>query len=112
MITLSTRIQQTEGYTRDTPIYFHGLYPYTTNRNIWELHPVNQMHGTIDVDNVINSKLMRKNFSRIYLSTPFQEINDLAVIDALQDHISQMPGYPDDGSIKLVDGVIVIKLSD
>lgn len=112
MITLSSRIQQTEGYTTDKPLYFHGLYPHATNRNIWELRPVNQMHGTIDVDNVINSPLMRSNFSRIYLSTPIYEVTDPAVIEMLQKDISEMSNYPNDGSIKLIDDVIVIKLSD
>lgn len=112
MTTLSTRIQQTEGYTMDKPLYFHGLYPHASNRNVWELRAVNQMHGTIDVDNVINSPLMRRNFSRIYLSTPFLEVSDWTVIEALQDDIPEMPCYPDDGSIKIVDDVIVIKLSN
>lgn len=112
MITLSTRIQQTEGYTTDKPLYFHGLYPHATNRNIWELRSVNQMHGTIDVDNVINSPLMRKNFSRIYLSTPIYEVSDPAVIEKLQEDILEMSDYPNDGSIKLIDDIIVIKLSD
>lgn len=112
MITLSTRIQQTEGYTTDKPLYFHGLYPHATNRNIWELRAVNQMHGTIDVDNMINSPLMRYNFSRVYLSTPIHEVTDPAIIEELQDDIQEMSNYPNDGSIKLIDDVIVIKLSD
>ncbi len=112
MTTLSTRIQQTEGYTMDKPVYFHGLYPHASNRNIWELRPVNQMHGTIDVDNVINSPLMRQNFFKVYLGQAFYEITDNNLITGLQDTIAKMPSYPDDGSIQILDDIIVIKLSD
>lgn len=112
MTTLSTRIQQTEGYTMDKPVYFHGLYPHASNRNIWELRPVNQMHGTIDVDNVINSPLMRQNFFKVYLGYAFYEITDNNLINGFQDTIAQMPSYPDDGSIQILDDIIVIKLSD
>ena len=96
----------------DKPVYFHGLYPHASNRNIWELRPVNQMHGTIDVDNVINSPLMRQNFFKVYLGQAFYEITDNNLITGLQDTIAQMPSYPDDGSIQIFDDIIVIKLSD
>lgn len=112
METLSTRIQDMDNYSSDKQILFYGFYSKTINRNIWELRMVNHMTGTIDVDNVINSYLIRQNFSRIYLGNAFHEVSDKSIIDGHLAEIEQMPCYPDDGSIRIIDDVIIVKFSD
>lgn len=112
MVTLSTRIQETEGYSSDMPLYFSGLYSKSVNRNIWELRMVNHMHGSIDVDNVINIPLIRHNFSRIYLGNTFLETADPSIIEQNRDFIDAMPSYPDDGSIEIIEDTVIIKLSN
>lgn len=112
MTTLSARIQDTDGYTLDTPIYFHGLYSQSPNKNIWELRMVNQMHGTIDVHNVINSPLIRGNFFRVYLGNSFKELPDYSIMDQHTAYMNQMPNYPDDGSIEIIDDVLVVKFAE
>ena len=112
METLSTRIQDTEGYDNEYPILFYGMYDQKVNRNIWELRMVNNMFGTIDVNDVINHYLIRQGFSRVYLGNQFNETFDTSVINNHPAEISQMPCYPDDGSIRIIDNVIIIKLSE
>ncbi len=111
METLSTRIQDTEGYDDDYPILFYGTYDQIVNRNIWELRMVNNMFGTIDVNDVINHYLIRQGFSRVYLGNQFYETFDRSVIDNHPALIAEMPCYPNDGSIQIIDEVIVIKFS-
>ncbi|MBQ7925640.1 MAG: glucosyltransferase domain-containing protein [Lachnospiraceae bacterium] len=112
METLSTRIQDTEGYDDEFPILFYGTYDQKVNRNIWELRMVNNMFGTIDVNDIINHYLIRQGFSRIYLGNQFNETFDMSVINNHPVEIKQMPCYPNDGSIRIMDEVIVIKFSE
>ncbi|MBE5869372.1 MAG: hypothetical protein E7293_10545 [Lachnospiraceae bacterium] len=112
MVTLSTRMQELEGYDSELPVYFHGWYSKSSNRNIWELRMVNDMHGSIDIVEAINSPLMRHNLFRVYLGNPINEISDLTVIEKNWQQIQDMPDYPNDGSLAIIDDIIVIKLSD
>ncbi len=112
METLSTRIQEADGYSEEKPILFYGMYAKGVNRNIWELRMVNNMHGSIDVDNVINSPLIRSNYSRIYLGNTFHEVTDPTLADKYAAQIKEMNSYPNDGSIAIIDDIIVVKLSD
>jgi len=60
----------------------------------------------------INSPLMRHNLFRVYLGNPINEISDLTVIEKNWQQIQDMPDYPNDGSLAIIDDIIVIKLSD
>lgn len=112
MTTLSTRIQQTEGYTTDKLVYFHGIYPNEHNRTIWELRAVNTMHGGVDIREVVNTKMLRKNYFRIYSSVTFNELEDPNIISDLQEYLSHMSCYPNDNSIKVFDNYIIVKFSE
>ncbi len=103
---LKSRIMSTEGYQdtmpvaliitgeRDASIYtdkafseisimpYNSIYPYKTGRNI--------------------KNTLRKwcNFDPKYVNeAPFKEM----------DEVKEMPDYPDDGSIKIIDGTVVVK---
>ena len=107
--TLIARMQSAEGYTKDTPIVYIG----DQNKN----------------DEDLNGTAL---FDPIYLP-PFQGsslINDFAWeetmniwcgfsrVEAEEDEITDMdtveamPVYPDEGSIKMVDGILVVKFSE
>ncbi|MBQ7359966.1 MAG: glucosyltransferase domain-containing protein [Lachnospiraceae bacterium] len=112
METLSTRIQDADNYSTDKPICFYGAYGESVNRNIWELRMVNNMTGTVDVGNVINAPLMRQAYSRVYLGNTFYELGDMSIIDKYEQQIKEMPSYPDDGSIVVMEDVVIVKFSD
>ncbi|MCD8380389.1 MAG: glucosyltransferase domain-containing protein [Lachnospiraceae bacterium] len=112
METLNTRIQSTEGYSEDKTVLFYGSYDDVVNRNIWEVRMVSNMTGTIDVANAINSPLIRQNIFSFYLGVTLNETDGADIIAAYQDVLDNMPSYPDDGSIVILDDVIVIKLGE
>ena len=104
--TLIARIQMTEGYTEDTPVVY--IEPRQKND-----------------DSLMGGKL----FDPIYLP-PYQGnsiINDFAWEETMElwcgfapvsgsvpegADVAEMPCYPDDGSIKMIDGTIVVKFAD
>lgn len=112
METLSTRIQEVDGYTDEVQIYFHGAYSHDINRSLWELRMVNQMSGTVDVSDVINSPLIRKNYFRVYLGNSLNEVSDVKLMEECYSVIEEMPSYPNDCSIVIINDIIVVKLSD
>ncbi|MCD7862056.1 MAG: glucosyltransferase domain-containing protein [Lachnospiraceae bacterium] len=112
METLNTRIQSTEDYSEDKEVLFYGMYDDVVNRNIWEVRMVSNMTGTIDVANAINSPLIRQNIFRIYLGVTLNETDGAAIITEYQEVLDDMPSYPDDGSIVILDDVIVVKLGE
>ncbi len=112
METLYTRIQDTEDYSGDKKVLFYGQYNQHINRNIWELRMVNQMVGTVDVPNIVNSSKLRLAFARIYLGSTFYEVSDTALLGTDISKLDSMPSYPDDGSIAIINDIVVIKLSD
>lgn len=112
METLSTRIQEADNYSEDKPIYFYGMYQKSVNKNIWEMRMVNNMVGAVDVANVINSPLMRQAYSRIYLGNAFYELADGTKMEKYAPQIEEMPSYPNDGSIVVVEDTVIVKFSD
>ncbi len=104
--TLIARIQMTEGYTEDTPIAF--------------VEPRKKNDSALKGDDL---------FDPIYLP-PYQNnsiINDFAWEETMElwcgfspvsgsvpegADVAKMPCYPDDGSIKMIDGTIVVKFAD
>lgn len=112
METLSTRIQDAEDYSSDKQIIFLGQYTKPHNTSIWELRMVNTMIGSIDVPNIINSYMIRQNFSRVYLGSTFNETADTSIIEKHSAYIADMPTYPDDGSIEVLEDYVIIKFSN
>lgn len=112
METLYTRIQDVENYSADKKVMFYGQYNHNINRNIWELRMVNQMVGTVDIPNIVNSSKLRLAFSRIYLGSTFYEVSDISLLGDDISQLNTMPSYPDDGSIAIINDIVVIKLSN
>ncbi|MCD8326598.1 MAG: glucosyltransferase domain-containing protein [Lachnospiraceae bacterium] len=112
METLNTRIQSTEDYSEDKQVLFYGVYDDVVNRNIWEVRQVSNMRGTIDVADAINSPLIRQAIFRVYLGNQLSESDGADIIADYQEVLDAMPSYPDDGSVTIIDDVVVVKLGE
>lgn len=108
---LISTIQSAKGYTNDTPILYIG----ENNKHdeavlgdqrfepIW-LPPYNG-DSIINDYNWKETMKMWCGFSPVYATVEEKEKIDT-------DVINKMPTYPDHGSVKLINGVVVVKFSD
>lgn len=107
--TLNTRIQMTEGYTKDTTVVF--IEP----RNKIEIDYMDSKMAEIKLIPYSEQSIINNyqwiNFARIWCGcfvnvvTNSEEFKDLP-------EVKDMPIYPDDGSIKMVGDVIVVKFNE
>ena len=108
LTSLVTRIQSTDGYTTDTQILF------TNEQNTRELD-IPKEFKEISIqpyrDNPLKYSVEHRRRFRTYLQQWCGFSAAYVEEDALKDKsvIDSMPSYPDDGSIKMVDGIIVVK---
>ena len=108
---LISTIQSTEGYTKDTPIFYigendkydEGVLGDQRFEPIW-LPPYNG-NSIINDYNWKETMKMWCGFSPVYATTEEKEKIDT-------NAIVKMPAYPDKGSVKYIDGVVVVKFSD
>jgi hypothetical protein len=106
--TMVTRIQSVPGYTSQTPVLFvnydHSLedtvFTYPEFAQEVNVYPYNIDSLTTDY-NWLNLMTVLTGFE-----PGFAEISDISDTDAIEE----MPFYPDDGSVKMVNDVVVIKL--
>ena len=107
--TLITRIRMTEGYTRETPVAYIGPREkndddFSGNRLFDPIYlPPYQGNSIINDFSWEETMNMWCSFSRV-------EADESDIAD--WDTISLMPCYPDNGSVKMVDGILVVKFSD
>lgn len=101
MTSLATRIESTEGYNRELPIaYVNQENLYQSTRYTQELNAQIIPYGNV--------------FSRWKISLyrwcgfRHEEVADLAAIESLPE-VQGMPSYPAAGSIRVVNGIIVVK---
>lgn len=106
---LATRIRSVEGYDNMIPIVFVGKYEDTSR--LWELRYADALPGAYNTEYVMNGEERRANFFRFFLgfnyseAYPSEELLECA-------SFKEMPSYPDDGSIKLVNDQIIVKFSN
>lgn len=104
--TMITQIKSTEGYTDDMPIALINFYDkedasLTTNDDFADVNTT----PYYDTDTMINNFAVH-SFIRNWCG--FSPVFDYS---AYQTHpeVQQMPCYPDEGSIKIIDGVVIVK---
>ncbi len=109
--TMVTQIKSLEGYTDDMPVTFIG------NEIKDETHDMGSMlGGTFGLDGKIESNI--NAYSRAHILTKFLGFApdfcgyEQTVELMEREEVKEMSCYPDDGSMKVVDGVVVIKLSE
>ena len=106
--TLITRIEQTPGYTHDTPVAY--IEPrskndddFSGNRLFDPIYlPPFQNNSIINDFSWEKTMNMWCGFSRVEGEVP----------EGGAAEVAGMPAYPADGSIKMIDGVIVVKFAD
>ncbi len=112
--TLVTRIQSTEGYTDELPVLYVGetIEDASFDSSLYENAPF-LYGGNITSTYLINS-YSRLCWIKCYLGYNPPQLTDQKEINSFSNNaaVMAMPCYPDDGSIKIIDGVIVVKFSE
>ena len=105
--TLIARIQGTQGYTPQTPIDYIGAREkndeeFSGNKLFDPIYlPPYQGNSIINDFTWEETMNLWCGFSRVHGSAP----------DSAEEEIAGMPVYPADGSIKMIDGTIVVKFA-
>ena len=105
---VSTQFRQTPGYTQQTPVVITGQY-----------HPVPFHDRFPHLEHLVGHRTMflvplnYQNMFRFYLGAELNLVEDQQIIDQITAtaEYAQMPSYPDYGSIRMIDGTMVVKLS-
>lgn len=105
-----TRIRSTEGYRDELPVAYIGsaISDSTMTRlpmrgDIWTYIL------SFSLEDVVSTDLWQE-FCAIHLGWSPTVVEDVSTLRQNED-VSRMPCYPDDGSIKIIDGTVVVKLS-
>lgn len=108
-------VQQTEGYNAGMPIVLvgtRGIEPMKTpgTENI-------NMTGCFEMNSIISSYTYNKFLryycgwvDEIYTEGDMNGVKIVAQYSAM-DEVKEMPVYPNQGSVKVIDGAVVVKLS-
>ena len=110
LASMMTRMRDTEGYSPFAPVAFIGKdVQDPTYDNVWGGTPVTY-GGT--GSNFVNSYSRNRFFNHLLSYNYIQA--EPAQIETLKQtkEVKDMPCYPSDGSIKMIDGTLVVKLSN
>ena len=103
---LSTKIELTEGWTKDTPVAFLGTA--TMDNYV----PDTGITGVLVGDAALNIYSYDRIFS-YYMGTSYSYVAAEKKTELSANEIVRaMPCYPNSGSIAMVDGIMVVKLSE
>ena len=106
MTKLTAKIELQEGFTEDTPIALIG------KADMGSVIPQSAMTGVFTGNRAANM-YTRPQFLSYFLSSSYIYAGD-DTIEQIEksEEFKSMPCYPNEGSIKTIDGVIVVKFSD
>ncbi len=109
--TLVTRIRSADNYRDENPVYFAGdRITDLQFANSWA--PYNEFFFTGAHKTDINS-YARTSWLENYLGFVYKEPTAEQIEQILADErFQEMPCYPDDGSVRVLDGVTVVKFED
>lgn len=107
--TLITQIKSTEGYKDDMPVVLAG--EKFVDDSLYH-NEVMSAYAISGKDDALIDAYSRHEFFWFYcgFDARFMTVGELS--DAAQMEIDKMPNYPNEGSIKIIDGVIVVKAGD
>lgn len=104
---LTTQVQMTPGYTRDTPVLLAGRFDEPGFYSRFDA--ARGVTGVRGVDiNSWSNYLFFRYYCGVSLPMPEAEQAEQLLTGA---ELEAMPVYPENGSVKMIDGVIVVKLS-
>ncbi len=106
------RIENVRGYTESTPVLFVNyeheadktLFKFTEYDAETQIFPYNLETLTTDY-NWMNLMTMTTGWRPV-------EADAEALTNDLWTKVDKMPGYPDDGSVAMVEGIVVVKLKE
>ena len=111
------RIEQTEGFTADTPVYFSGR-PEAGNYKDSKDDEIAYFANTVafgygkDYAYFLNDEYTKK-FLANYLGVYYPDGESSTLEQATnKSSIMQMPCFPEKDSVKLINGIIVVKLGN
>ena len=106
--TLITRIQSMEGYSEESLVAYVND---RQNRSLATVTITEDLYQEFIVPNTFLNDYSWKNFMQEWCGFLPQEVDSSKIgeLEALEE-VQNMPAYPNDGSIKMIDGVIVIKM--
>lgn len=104
------KIESCEGYTRDTPVLIGGIVKYKTRMSIYgngftsnEYETWNGYFGLKSIN----------NFYFNYMGTALRLCKQEDYIDIIKnEEYKDMPKFPDEGCVKTINGIVVVKLED
>ena len=112
---LSANIQNTEGFTQDMPVVFWGdvpipfLKPSSVSLLFDELNTEDGMTiGNAQYE--MNDRHQVQNYLMFELGMDYNFVDSSTV--SAEYNVDNMSVYPDNGSIKIVDGMLFVKISD
>jgi len=108
LTTLITRIQSTEGYTQESKVLLTNTQHVKT-LDLWEEYTTVQLAPY--VDNPLKYSKKNKKRMEFYLQQWCGFDAVYVTEDELKDRkvLKKMPSFPEDGSIRVIDGIIVVK---
>ena len=108
LTTLVAQIKSVEQYSDEYPVAFIGE---DISDDSWNQREYEYLDITIaGVDSIINMYSMN-DFISMYCGYQYTSATDVEISER-EERINSMPLYPADGSIQIVDGVVVVKFQE
>lgn len=111
LASMVTRIRSTEGYRDELPVAYIGFG--IKDQSFDRLPTYGKIYTYIlsfSLEDMLNTDLWQE-FCAIHLGWDPAEVEDTDYYCGLEQ-VQQMPCYPDDGSICVIDGAVVVKFSN
>lgn len=105
------RIEQLDGYETDTPVAFIGAFP---NKNM-NMYPDGTEEATWGLTGIRGNLVHHeKNYRGFYLNYLGKRMNVLSEEECrlYYDYARTMPYWPENGSVAMVDGVVLVHIWD
>lgn len=108
------RMEETEGWNRELPVYFancNELFNENYQVEIPEFEALTKMDGT-EQKPWYNRNAIAK-YMRVYLHFPVEEATEEQITRLEEtEQYKEMPVYPAKDSVKIIDGVMVVKFNE
>lgn len=106
--TLITRMQSVEGYSEELKVAYVND---TQNKSLATVTITEELYPEFTIDNTFINQYSWKAFVKEWggYSPQEVEIDKRTELEALEE-VRNMPAYPNDGSIKIIDGILVVKM--
>lgn len=110
------RIRSTEGYSPEMPVSLIGYCQDASIKEIDEVLERTNLGGITTADNFISSAIyqdwLRPGLFNYWLGFSGTFLSKEQSMELLKDpRVNQMPDYPADGSVQVVDGIVVVHFS-